>query len=59
MPDLSRVLPEAHLPELPNPYYGKVRDCYDLPDGRRLLISSDRISAFEAARAGSRAPSTR
>lgn len=47
MPDLSRVLPEAHIPELPNPYYGKVRDCYDLPDGRRLLISSDRISAFD------------
>ena len=47
MPDLSRVLPEAHIPELPNPYYGKVRDCYDLPDGRRILISSDRISAFD------------
>ncbi|ACM00436.1 phosphoribosylaminoimidazolesuccinocarboxamide synthase [Cereibacter sphaeroides] len=47
MPDLSRVLPEAHIPELPDPYYGKVRDCYDLPDGRRLLISSDRISAFD------------
>lgn len=47
MPDLSRVLSEAHIPELPNPYYGKVRDCYDLPDGRRILISSDRISAFD------------
>ncbi|MGP3695819.1 phosphoribosylaminoimidazolesuccinocarboxamide synthase [Rhodobacter sp. NSM] len=47
MTDLSRVLSEAHIPELPNPYYGKVRDCYDLPDGRRLLISSDRISAFD------------
>ncbi|MCE6952034.1 phosphoribosylaminoimidazolesuccinocarboxamide synthase [Cereibacter sphaeroides] len=47
MPDLSRVLPQAHIPELPNPYYGKVRDCYDLPDGRRILISSDRISAFD------------
>ncbi|SNX67468.1 phosphoribosylaminoimidazole-succinocarboxamide synthase [Cereibacter ovatus] len=47
MPDLSRILPDAHIPELPNPYYGKVRDCYDLPDGRRILISSDRISAFD------------
>jgi phosphoribosylaminoimidazole-succinocarboxamide synthase len=45
--DLSRSLPEARIPELPNPYFGKVRDCYDLPDGTRLLISSDRISAFD------------
>ena len=45
--DLSRRLPEARIPELPNPYFGKVRDCYDLPDGSRLLISSDRISAFD------------
>ncbi len=47
MTDLSRVLPHARIPELPNPYFGKVRDCYDLPDGRRLLISSDRVSAFD------------
>ncbi len=51
--DLNRVLPHARIPELPNPYFGKVRDCYDLPpapeapEGRRLLISSDRISAFD------------
>ncbi len=51
--DLTRVLPHARIPELPNPYFGKVRDCYDLPptpqapEGRRLLISSDRISAFD------------
>ncbi|MEH7827539.1 phosphoribosylaminoimidazolesuccinocarboxamide synthase [Gemmobacter denitrificans] len=48
-----RVLPEARIAELPNPYFGKVRDCYDLPataevpEGRRILISSDRISAFD------------
>ncbi|MBE2275132.1 MAG: phosphoribosylaminoimidazolesuccinocarboxamide synthase [Rhodobacteraceae bacterium] len=53
MIDLTRVLPEARIPELPNPYFGKVRDCYDLPpdadypQGRRILISSDRISAFD------------
>ncbi|EEW25905.1 phosphoribosylaminoimidazolesuccinocarboxamide synthase [Rhodobacter ferrooxidans] len=52
MPDLSRVLDHAHIAELPNPYYGKVRDCYDLPADathgpRRILISSDRISAFD------------
>jgi phosphoribosylaminoimidazole-succinocarboxamide synthase len=45
--DLSRTLPQARIAELPNPYFGKVRDCYDLPDGTRLLISSDRISAFD------------
>ncbi|MCB6178943.1 phosphoribosylaminoimidazolesuccinocarboxamide synthase [Rhodobacter sp. Har01] len=51
--DLTRILPEARIPELPNPYFGKVRDCYDLPAspgfpmGRRILISSDRISAFD------------
>ena len=51
--DLTRVLPHARIAELPNPYFGKVRDCYDLPptaeapEGLRLLISSDRISAFD------------
>jgi len=45
--DLSRRLPDARISELPNPYFGKVRDCYDLADGTRLLISSDRISAFD------------
>ena len=52
MPDMTRVLDHARIPELPNPYFGKVRDCYDLPDDgvngpRRILISSDRISAFD------------
>jgi phosphoribosylaminoimidazole-succinocarboxamide synthase len=47
-----RVLDHARIPELPKPYFGKVRDCYDLPakDGQpagRILISSDRISAFD------------
>lgn len=43
----NRTLDHARIPELPNPYFGKVRDCYDLPDNRRILISSDRISAFD------------
>ena len=52
MTDLTRVLDHARIPELPNPYFGKVRDCYDLPatasePARRILISSDRISAFD------------
>ena len=47
-----RILDHARIAELPNPYFGKVRDCYDLPatatePARRILISSDRISAFD------------
>jgi phosphoribosylaminoimidazole-succinocarboxamide synthase len=41
------VLDDAMIPELPNHYRGKVRDNYDLPDGRRIIIASDRISAFD------------
>ncbi|PIL20900.1 phosphoribosylaminoimidazole-succinocarboxamide synthase [Puniceibacterium antarcticum] len=43
----NRVLDHARIPELSNPYFGKVRDCYDLPGNRRILIASDRISAFD------------
>ena len=48
-PYARQVLEDATLPELPNHYRGKVRDNYDLPDGRRILITSDRISAFDRA----------
>ncbi|TWF43428.1 phosphoribosylaminoimidazole-succinocarboxamide synthase [Neorhizobium alkalisoli] len=41
------VLEEAFIPELPHYYRGKVRENYDLADGRRILISSDRLSAFD------------
>ncbi len=41
------VLRDATIPELPRPYHGKVRDNYDLPDGRRIIIATDRISAFD------------
>jgi len=44
---IPSVLTEAHFPELPNHYRGKVRENYDLPDGRRILISTDRQSAFD------------
>ena len=43
----DEVLADATIPELPNHYRGKVRDNYDLPDGRRIIIASDRISAFD------------
>ncbi|AJY44889.1 phosphoribosylaminoimidazolesuccinocarboxamide synthase [Martelella endophytica] len=42
-----RVLDEAFFPELPNYYRGKVRENYDLPDGRRIIVTTDRISAFD------------
>ena len=43
----GQVLRDATIPELPNHYSGKVRDNYDLRDGRRILIATDRISAFD------------
>lgn len=46
-PFAGYVLGEATLPELPNHYRGKVRDNYDLADATRILIASDRISAFD------------
>ncbi len=44
----GQVLADATFPELPNHYRGKVRDTYDLGDGRMVLVSSDRLSAFDA-----------
>ncbi len=41
------ILDDATIPALPNHYRGKVRDNYDLPDGRRILITTDRLSAFD------------
>jgi phosphoribosylaminoimidazole-succinocarboxamide synthase len=46
---LDKVLVDATIAELPNHYRGKVRDNYDLPDGTRLLIATDRLSAFDRA----------
>lgn len=34
---------------LPNHYKGKVRDTFDLGDGRMLFVTSDRLSAFDRA----------
>lgn len=42
-----RVLSDAFIPELPNHYKGKVRENYDLADGRRIIIATDRLSAFD------------
>jgi phosphoribosylaminoimidazole-succinocarboxamide synthase len=47
---LEKLLPsafgESNLP-LPGKTAGKVRDWYDLPDGNRLLVTTDRLSAFD------------
>lgn len=43
----SNALSVVDLPGLPNHYRGKVRDNYDLPDGRRVIVASDRLSAFD------------
>lgn len=42
-----RVLSDAFIPELPGRYKGKVRENYDLPDGSRIIIATDRLSAFD------------
>jgi len=43
----GNVLADATIAELPAHYRGKVRDNYDLPDGRRIIIATDRLSAFD------------
>ncbi len=48
--DIQQVLPLAfdhsNLP-LPGKQHGKVRDWYSLPTQRRLIVTSDRLSAFD------------
>ena len=44
---LANRLTDATYPELPDHYTGKVREAYDLPDGRRVMIATDRQSAFD------------
>ena len=43
---IPQALGETDLP-LPGRAVGKVRDWYDLPDGRRLIVTTDRLSAFD------------
>ena len=43
---LTNALNETKLP-LPGKQSGKVRDWYDLPDGQRVLVTTDRLSAFD------------
>jgi phosphoribosylaminoimidazole-succinocarboxamide synthase len=43
---LPDALAETNLP-LPGKTSGKVRDWYDMPDGKRLIVTTDRLSAFD------------
>jgi phosphoribosylaminoimidazole-succinocarboxamide synthase len=40
-------LTDALFPELPSHQTGKVRESYDLQDGRRVMVATDRQSAFD------------
>jgi phosphoribosylaminoimidazole-succinocarboxamide synthase len=44
---LATPLAATDFPRLGKKYEGKVRDNYTLSDGRRVLITTDRISAFD------------
>src|SRR3954462_12578805 len=41
------ALPHAEVAGATHVHSGKVRDLYELPDGRLLMVASDRISAFD------------
>ena len=43
----SNCLTEAEFSNFPGFRRGKVRDSYDLPDGRTIMITTDRQSAFD------------
>ncbi len=44
---LAHPLLETDFTGLGKKYAGKVRDCYTTDDGRRIIVVSDRISAFD------------
>ena len=44
---VAYALTDATIAELPDHHRGKVRESYDLEGGRRLLIATDRLSAFD------------
>ncbi len=44
---MSTAMFESSIPELKLAFRGKVRDVYDLEDGDLLIVTSDRLSAFD------------
>ena len=46
-PYLAQTIDDISLPNLDAPYKGKVRQSYDLSGGRKVIIATDRLSAFD------------
>jgi phosphoribosylaminoimidazole-succinocarboxamide synthase len=46
-PYLSKTIDDISLPGLSAPYSGKVRQSYDAPGERKIIIATDRLSAFD------------
>ena len=46
-PDVPTTLHTSDLPGLPLIHRGKVRDVYELPGNRLLMVATDRLSAFD------------
>ena len=44
---LDKTIKDINFSEGINPYIGKVRHCYDTPEGHKILVASDRLSAFD------------
>lgn len=44
---LNKTIQNIDFPEGINPYIGKVRHVYDTPEGNKLLVTSDRLTAFD------------
>lgn len=44
---LRNCITKTHVPELPAPYRGKVREVYELGDKKLGIVVTDRISAFD------------
>jgi len=44
---LDKTIDDITIPGLPAPYTGKVRQSYDLPGDRKVIIATDRLSAFD------------
>src|SRR5690606_28791469 len=44
---LKHPLDATDFDDLGQKYKGKVRDCYSTDDGRRIIVVTDRISAFD------------
>ena len=44
---MATTLTQSDLPGLALLHRGKVRDVFDLGDGRLLMVATDRLSAFD------------